>query len=520
MKKLLLGLAVVLLTVRGVAAGAAEVPASVGDDKIKTTATEMPKAEQSVTQHKISIGGATFTYTATAGTRIVRDAKDQPYARIGYTAYTCSDATDPARRPLTFAWNGGPGSSSIWLHMGALGPRRIVTTDAAFTPPPPYRTVDNESSILDKTDIVLIDPVGTGFSKAVGEAKDADFHGVDPDIESISRFIRQYVTENGRWNSPKYLLGESYGTTRAAGIVDYLFENENLAINGLILIGLATDNDVIENVFSDDPRFHPFSIPFTLPSYAAVAWFHQALPDRPAELGPFLDEVRAFALGDYTQALALGNNLQDDERRRIIGRLHQYTGLSEEYLDRADLRVGVWQFMKELLRGRGEAVGGYDGRFLGAGLNPLGEIAVYDPSYSAIAPAFSAAFLDYLHRDLGVPPDRTYVVFASVWNTWNFRHKVPGTEVPQPVVNTGVDLAHAMSMNPNLRVLVLQGLYDLVTPLLATEYMVSHLNLPKDSRSHIEIKYLEAGHMLYLHEPSLKTFKDVVATFITKTSGG
>jgi carboxypeptidase C (cathepsin A) len=514
MKKLLITVAVVLFTVRGPAARASDGPSGGVNDRAKNNAAEAPKAEQALTQHRIVIGGTTINYTATAGTLIVRNEKDEPYASIGYFAYVQKDVSDPNRRPITFAYNGGPGSSSIWLHVGALGPRRVVTADAAVTPPPPYTVVDNVFSILDRTDLVMIDPVGTGYSKAVGEAKDADFWSVDADIASVSRFIKQYITENGRWNSPKFLLGESYGTTRSAGVVDYLQTNESMAFNGLILVSMATDLNAILDSLLEGARYEQLSFPLYLPSYAAVAWYHKALPDRPAELAPFLDEVRAFALGDYEHALTLGNNLPGTERQAIIERLHRYTGLSSEYLDRADLRVGVVQFAKELLRDRRAMVGILDGRFLGASLNPLGEKAELDAMDSAMVPAYVAAFLDYVHRDLAFDQGRTYAVQAEVYKIWDFRHKIEGSELPQPMVNTGVDLAHAMSCNPSLRVLVLQGIFDLGSPLLASEYMVSHLELPREFRSHIAIEYYNAGHMMYLHEPSLQKFKNDVGTFV------
>jgi carboxypeptidase C (cathepsin A) len=378
--------------------------------------------------------------------------------------------------------------------MGALGPRRILTSDAAATPPPPYKTVDNEFSILDKTDLVMIDPVGTGLSKAVGEAKDKDFWGVDPDIESVSRFIRQYITDNGRWNSPKYLLGESYGTTRSAGIAD------------------------LELPFSaDDLPGNQRALPFILPTYVAVAWYHKVLPNPPAELAPLLREARAFALGEYAHALALGNDLPDADRKAVIEKLHRYTGLAPDYLDKADLRVPLPQFTQELLRGRRETVGRLDARFLGVAFDPLAKNAEYDPQDAATSAAFAAAFLDYLHRDLNFGQGRTYIFQADAWKTWDYRHKIEGAVMPEMIVNTGVDLAHAMGFNPNLRVLVLQGIYDLATPFLGTEYMVSHLDLRKDLRSHIEIKYYDAGHMMYVHEPDLKKLKQDVAAFVDGT---
>jgi carboxypeptidase C (cathepsin A) len=483
-------------------------------DTTKKPTASIPKAEQSVTQHKIVIGGLSIPYKATIGTLIVRNKKDLPYASMGYTAYTRDDISDPGHRPITFAYNGGPGSCSIWLHMGALGPRHIVTNDTAYTPPPPYKIVDNEYSILDKTDLVMIDPVGTGFSHAIGEAKDKDFWSVDPDIESIAWFIRQYITENGRWNSPKYILGESYGTTRSAGIADYLQSREYMSLNGVILVSMATD---LELIFDDIPGYHWPSM-FELPTYTAVAWYHKILPDPPAELAPLLDEVRTFAFQEYAKAMAQGNNLPDSERKFIIEKIHRYTGLSADYLEKADMRVTESQFANELMRDHRETVGSLDARFLGVNFDPLAKNTEYDPMDAAITPAFAAAFLDYLHRDLNFGQGKTYVFEANVWNIWDYRHKIEEALIPQPMVNTGIDLAHAMGFNPNLRVLVLQGLYDMGTPFLATEYMISHLNLRKDLRSHIKIQYYDAGHMMYIHEPSLKKFKIDIAAFIDQTN--
>ncbi len=337
--------------------------------------------------------------------------------------------------------------------MGVLGPRRIVTSEAAATPPPPYKVVDNEYSILDRTDLVMIDPVGTGLSKAVGDAKDKDFWGVDPDIASLSRFIVQYVSEHDRWNSPKYLLGESYGTTRSGGIVDTLQTREGMSFNGVILVSPALD---LGAIFDDLPgNERPY--PLFLPSFAAVAWYHKVLPSRPAELGPFLAEVRRFALGPYTAALMQGHDLPEAERRATIRKLHDYTGLSESYLDKADLRVTEAQFTQELLREHRETVGRLDARFLGVAFDPLAEKAEYDPQAAAIAGAFSAAFLDYYHRELKFGRDRTYRIMADIWKSWDYRHKIDKSEFPQPLVDTSLDLAHAMGYNPHLKVLVPAG---------------------------------------------------------------
>jgi carboxypeptidase C (cathepsin A) len=503
------------LLAAGAARAADEKPAGMGaDGKDGKKGAEAPKAEQSVTQHSVVIGGKTINYNATAGTLILRNAKDEPTAAVGYIAYTQRDAGDLSRRPITFAYNGGPGSSSIWLHMGALGPRRIVTSDAGPTPPPPYRVVDNAYSILDKTDLVMIDPVGTGLSHAVGESKDKDFWGVDPDIESISRFIEEYVTDNLRWNSPKYLLGESYGTTRSAGIVEHLQSENNMAFNGVILISVAMD---LESIFDWPGNDRPFAL--YLPTFAAVAAYHHALPHPPAQLQPFLDEVRKYALGDYSAALLKGDALNDAERDAVAAKLHEYTGLSVDYLKKANLRVHEAQFTQELLREHHETVGRLDARFLGVSFDLLGEQADYDPQSAAISSAFTAAFLDYLHGDLKFGIGKTYNVTAfAIGGQWDFKHRVPGGGgFPLPVPNTAIDLGHAMGYNPNLRILVLNGLYDLATPFLATESTFDHLGLEKSLRDHVQMKYYEAGHMMYIHEPSLKQFKADIAGFYDST---
>jgi carboxypeptidase C (cathepsin A) len=488
-------------------------PSESGGEAAKP-ALEGPTPEQSVSRHGITIGGRRIDYTATAGTLILRGDDDKPTAAVGYVAYTSGApeaGTDHGKRPLTFAYNGGPGSSSVSLHMGALGPRRIVTTEAAATPPPPYRVVDNAYSLLDKTDLVMIDPVGTGLSRAVGEAKDKDFWGVDPDIESISRFILQYVSDNGRWNSPKYLLGESYGTTRSAGVVDWLQTSGHMAFNGVVLISVALDFATLDESPGND-RVYVFS----LPSFAAAAAYHRALPYPPAQLEPFLAEVRKFALGDYATALLMGDALAAAQRDAVAAKLHEYTGLAVEYIKKANLRVRGGQFAQELLRGRHATLGQLDARFIGVTSDPLAEDAEDDPLMSAVGPAFAAAFLDYFHGELKFGQGKSYRIHGHV-NPWPWTHRLPsGGEIKVP--NTAPDLAHALAYNPNLRVLVLGGIYDLVTPFLAAESTIDHLGLPPELRSHIESKTYPAGHMMYLHEPSLRSFKGDIAAFIDGTS--
>ncbi len=515
MKTRLTGLIMATALLAAVAAGAQDRPAGAGDGK--KPAAEPPKAEQSVTQHSLAIGGKTINYTATAGTLLVRNDKDEPEAAMGYIAYvqrTAGDTGDAGRRPVTFAYNGGPGSSSVWLHMGALGPRRIVTADAGPTLPPPYRVVDNAYSILDKTDLVMIDPVGTGLSHAVGQAKDKDFWGVDPDIESVSRFIAQYVNDNHRWASPKYLLGESYGTTRSAGVVDYLQTKSHMAFNGVILVSVALDLEAIFSMPGTDKSY-----PLFLPTYAATAWYHHTLPQQPARLEPFLDEVRKFALGDYASALMKGDALSDAERDAVAEKIHQYTGLSTDFVKKARLRVRESQFTQELMRNNHVTVGRLDSRFTGVSFDPLAEDTDYDPQSAAIGAPFTAAFLDYLHSDLKFGQEKTYnIENDQIGDAWDFKHRAPGVPFPLPIPNTGLDLSHAMGYNPNLQILTLNGYYDLATPFFGTEYMMSHLFVEPAQRSHIQMKYFEAGHMMYVHEPSLKQMKEAIAAFYDATS--
>ena len=472
----------------------------------------LPQAESSVTQRHLSAGGKTLDYTATAGTLIVRDDDDKPMASMGYVAYVRQDGKGGGPRPIMFAFNGGPGSSSMWLHMGVLGPKRVVVTDLAPTPPGPYHTVDNEFGVLDKSDLVMIDPVGTGISRAVCDHHDDEFWGVDPDIDSISRFIAQYVSDNNRWTSPKYLLGESYGTTRGAGIVNYLRNRRSLTFNGLILISVATD---IEAIFAELPgNDRPYSV--YLPGYAAVAWYHHMVANQPDALEPFLTEVRAFAAGPFTAALLKGDTLGDAEREAVVEKMHQYTGLSVDYLKAANLRVSENEFAHELLKAQRKTIGRLDGRFAGATPDPLAKETDYDPQAEAISAAFAATFLDYYHGELKFGQGSTYrTTNFSIGEKWKWVHKTAQGE--QPIVNTGVDLAEALVKDASLKVLVLNGYYDLATPFSATEYVMAHLGLPPGLSSRIQMKYYEAGHMMYVHPPSMAKVKHDLDAFMDAT---
>jgi carboxypeptidase C (cathepsin A) len=473
----------------------------------------LPTAQASVTQHRLSLAGRSFDYTATAGLLIVRDDDDKPIASIGYVAYTRRDGKSGGVRPITFAFNGGPGSSSLWLHMGVLGPKRVVVSDPTPTPAAPYRTVDNEFSLLDVSDVVMIDPVGTGLSHAVCDHKDEEFWGVDPDIDSVSRFIAQYVSDNNRWTSPKYLLGESYGTTRAAAIVNYLRARRWLTFNGLILVSVATD---IEAIFAELPgNDRPYAV--YLPGYAAVAWYHHMLPSQPASLEPFLAEVRQYAMGPYTAALLKGDALSNEERDTVAQKMHDYTGLPVEYLKQARLRVSENEFAHELLKARGLTVGRLDGRFVGPTTDLLAKETDYDPQSSAIGAAYAAAFLDYYHGELRFGQGETYhTTNFGIGSKWKWTHRTEQGE--QPIVNSGVDLADTLIKDPNLRVLVLNGYYDLATPFSATEYVMMHLGVPPEVGTHVQMKYYEAGHMMYVHPPSLAKMKRDLDAFIDSTA--
>ena len=481
-------------------------------DAVKTPTAEAPKPESSSTQHQVKIDGQVIRYTATVGWMILRNDEDKPVARFGYTAYTRDGIDTLTRRPVTFAYNGGPGSSSIWLHMGILGPRRVVVNDNGYTPPPPSERVDNAYSVLDVTDIVMIDPVGTGFSKPLGEAKGADFWGIDQDIKSVAQFIKRYVSENGRWGSPKYLLGESYGGMRSAGLAYHLQAVHGMNLNGVVLVSPFLDaGSGVDGEEIDLPHV------LYLPTLAATAWYHDAIPDKPASLEGYLQEVERFAYQEYAPALLRGYVLPAAEKQAIAAKLARYTGTSADYWEKADLRVSHPQFLQELMRDNRLIAGRIDSRFVGPAVNPLGETMDYDPFFPAIGPAFTAAFLDYLHSELKFGKDEDYQVSAFDVE-WDWEHKRPGNHKGfSPIPNTVPDLAMAMTMNPGLHVLVQQGWYDLATPYLAMKSDLDHLDITPEARQRIRVEYYDAGHMMYVHEPAMKKYRDDLATFIRAT---
>jgi carboxypeptidase C (cathepsin A) len=476
----------------------------------KPADASVPKEESSVTDHTIRIGGQTIAYKATAFTTLLKNEKDEPTAIIFSVAYTKSDVKDLSQRPIAFVYNGGPGSSSAWLHMGAFGPRRVSTPNAEAAPPPPYKVEDNANSLLDKTDLVFIDPVGTGYSHAAGKAQDKDFWGIDSDVKSFAQFINTYVTRNSRWNSPKFLIGESYGTFRSAALSNYLQSNNGMYLNGIVLMSTVLDLGTLSFNPGDDMPYI-----FYLPSYAATAWYHKVLEDRPADLNAFLADARHFASTEYASALMKGSKLPEEEKTAVVKKLARFTGLSEDYIRKANLRVNLPQFMAELQRARGLTTGRLDARFSGAQIDLLAEYAAYDPQETAITGPFTAAFYSYVREELKFSEDRKYEVLNEDANhEWDWKHHsgenygFPGSP------NVEGDLLRALVANPHLRVQAENGLFDLATPFFATEYTMDHLELPANLRSNISLEYYDAGHMMYLRDDSLAKLKANISVFL------
>jgi carboxypeptidase C (cathepsin A) len=484
-------------------------------DKPADAATPAPaKEESSVTDHTIKLNGQTIPYKATAATILLKNEKDEQIALIYYTAYTRSDVRDLSQRPVSFLYNGGPGSSSVWLHMGSFSPRRVLTVNADATPPAPYKLVENSNCLLDRTDLVFIDPVGTGFSHAVGKSQDKDFWGVDQDVKSLAQFVNTYVSRNSRWNSPKFLIGESYGTFRSAALSGYLQSHDGMYFNGIVLISSVLDLGTISfNAGEDMPYI------FYLPSYAATAWYHKVLKDRPDNLNAFLDEARKFAQTDYAGALMKGSNLGEAEKAEVAKKLSRFTGLNEDYLVKADLRVNLPQFMKELQRARGLTTGRLDARFSGWSYDLLGEYAEYDPQDTSITGPFTAAFNNYVRDELKFGQDKVYHTGSDdANNSWDWKHHTGDNFGFPGSPNVEGDLILAMLTNPHLQIEVENGLYDLATPFFATEYTMEHLGLPAKLQKNIHLQYYDAGHMMYLRDEDLAKLKTNIAAFIDGAS--
>lgn len=471
------------------------------------------------TRHTLTIGGQEIKYTVTAGTLVLKEESEaagekegvsegeKPKASVFFIAYARDDAGDRSRRPITFSFNGGPGSASVWLHLGVLGPRRVQMDDAGLgdLPPPPYRLVDNEYSLLDQTDLVFIDPVSTGYSRPVPGEKAKDYHGFKKDVESVGEFIRLYTTRYQRWTSPKFLIGESYGTTRAAGLSGFLQERYGMYLNGLLLVSSILDFQTVEFHAGNDLPYILF-----LPSYAATAWYHRRLaPELQADLRATLREVEAFAGGEYALALMQGDRLGETGRAAVLEKLARYTGLAPEYIQRSNLRLEIFRFTKELLRGERRTVGRLDSRFKGIDRDAAGAAFDYDPSLANILGPYTAAFYDYVRGELNFESDLLYeVLHPNLWSKWSY------AEYENRYVYVAETLRQALTANPYLRVFVANGYYDLATPYYATEYTFNHLGLDPSLQANIAMKYYEAGHMMYTHLPSLAQLKQDLAAFL------
>jgi carboxypeptidase C (cathepsin A) len=472
------------------------------------------KEESSVTDHTIRIGGQTIPYKATAGTTLLKNDKGDPTGLLYSAAYTRSDVKDLSTRAVAFLYNGGPGSATMWLHMGAFGPRRAYTVDGTFTPPAPYKLVDNGESLLDKTDLVFIDAMGTGYSHAVCKAENKDFYGIDEDVEAFGQFIVTYLSRNDRWNSPKFLIGESYGTTRSAVLGNYLQNHDTVHLNGIVLISTVLDFATLSFNGGDD---RPYI--FYLPSYAAVAWYHKVLKERPADVVAFVDEARKYAQGEYAAALFKGGTLSAAEKATVAKKVSYFTGLSEDYLTKADLRVTLGQFRAELQRATGLTTGRIDARFTGYTYDLLEENAQGDPEGPAVGGAFTALLNAYNHDELKFGKDKVYHNTSGSFGDWNWTRKTTGPRRGFPgAPNVENDLAQALITNPRLLVQVENGYFDLATPFFATEFTMEHLGLPEALQKNIKEDYYSAGHMMYLHDQDRVSLHNQIASFIDRAT--
>jgi carboxypeptidase C (cathepsin A) len=540
--KLLSALAAALLA-SGIAAAAPQPrshPAKLVSKKTDTATSAKAYFHPSETRSAGTaiIAGHPIAYEAVAGTLVVHakdwedtdaaeldaassDVKDKtvpkPEASMFYTAYFKQGAP-AAGRPITFLFNGGPGSSSIWLHMGAFGPVRVVTADGKHNGPAPYSTVNNEQSLLDTSDLVFIDAPGTGFSRIAGKDKEKAFYGVDQDIHAFTDFITLFLTKYGRWNSPKYLFGESYGTMRAAGL-SLALQNADVDLNGVILL-----SDILNwDVMPDDPQLNPgIDMPYivALPTYAATAWYFDKVPNKPADLPTFLRGVEQFATGEYAQALIKGNTLSDGERQRIAAKLSAYTGLPQAYLLKTNLRIEYGAFQKELLADADLTTGTLDTRFVGATLDPLSKVASYDPQGAAIGAAYVAAWHAYVRDRLHYEPGIQFKSGIPIYSKWDYKHQPPGADKPLIMLpNVLPDLATAMKTNPTMKVMVNGGYFDVSTPYFEGVMELRHLPVQQSLLGNIEYHYYQSGHMVYVHPPTLVELHANVADFIWRTDG-
>jgi carboxypeptidase C (cathepsin A) len=482
-----------------------------GQDAAKEKEKEKPKTssdeEPVVTHHRVYVDGNELKYTATAGLMPIRDAKGEVEARIFFIAYTRDGAGPAETRPLMFSFNGGPGSASVWLHLGALGPRRVALPDEPTIPAPPFRLVDNEATWLDRTDLVFIDPVGTGFSRAVKPELSSKFHAVRGDITSVGEFIRMYLTRHDRWSSPLYLIGESYGTTRAAGLAGYLVD-QGIAFSGLVLVSCALDFQGFVFSRGNDLPFLTY-----LPSYAAAAWYHKKLPPelQRLELAAVLAEVEKWTDREYASILARGDRLTDDEQRDAAARLARFTSLSASDIEANHLRISMSHFCKELLKRERRSIGRLDARYQGVESSAVSAGPSFDPSLAGVRAPYTSTFNQYVRSELGYKSDVPYHILGEGVGRWDWQQ-----EMGYPA--TTDDLRDAMTKSPHMKVLVASGYYDLATPYRAVEHALAGLAVDQSLRKNIRIERYEAGHMMYVHRPSLHKLKKDGTTLIAETT--
>lgn len=458
-----------------------------------------------VTKHTVRAGARQLNYTVTTGFMPIKNERTGDVeAKIFYMAYTLDGTTDPAKRPMMVSFNGGPGSASVWLHLGALGPRRTKMLDDGMMPPPPYELVDNESTWLTETDIVFVDPVGTGYSRPTKTEFGPKFWGVNGDIESIGEFVRLYLGRSDRWASPLFLVGESYGTTRAAGLSNYLFEH-GIGLNGILLISTVMNFGSIRFAENND-----MPIVLIFPSYTSTAWYHKKLPpdQQRRPLRDVLRDAEKFSANEYLPALIRIDKLTPQEKQNLLDKFSMYTGLSKDFIDRSNFRIELNEFLKELLRDQRRTVGRLDSRFTGIDRDAAGTGTEFDPSMTAIRPPYTSTFNDYVRRELNFRSDSEYwILGGGITGQWNWN-------VDNAYADTSQALSSAMRKNPYMKVFVAQGYYDMATPYFAAEYSVSAMNLDPQIKRNFSFEYYEAGHMMYIEKNSLKKLKDDAAAFI------
>jgi carboxypeptidase C (cathepsin A) len=498
---------------------------------------------ESTSNGSVTIGGTSINYQAIAGTLVVHpkgfddaappggaegddDKNPSAEAAMFYVAYFKHDpdsgaskapAAPTANRPITFLYNGGPGSSTVWLHMGAFGPQRVVTPDAVHAPAAPYHLANNDESLLDASDLVFIDAPGTGFGRIAGKDKEKSFYGVDQDAHAFGEFIMQFLAKYHRFDSPKYLFGESYGTTRSAVLANLLQDHYSVDLNGVILLSQILSFDLSVDGAEGNPGIDlPYEL--ALPTYAATAWYHHKLDQRFADLPALLNEVQTFAMDEYADALAQGVTLPADKRAAIIGKLHDYTGLPAAYIDRANLRVDGGEFELNLQGDHEITTGRLDTRFSGPTVDPLSKEADYDPQSAAISSAYVSSFNDYARQVLKYGQGKTYMAENDLFKFWDFKHQEPGSDEPSPgATNVMPDLARALNTNPTLKVQLNAGFFDLATPYFEGWYEMHHLPMQPSLQGNIEYRTYRSGHMVYANPEALKQLHDNVADFIKRT---